>query len=440
MNKGAGISRREFVGLLGASAAAAGCATNPVTGKSQLMLVSEAQEISWDRDMAPHQFSAHYGAVQDRKLNEYVTSVGASLVPGCHRPHMPYNFRVVNSPVVNGYTFPAGSMALARGLMLEMESEAQLAAVLGHEIGHVCARHTGSRMSWAMMAQVGVVLLAAYLEEEHEDYAVIGAGLGMVGANMLLCRYSREDERQADSLGLRYMTNVGYDPGGMSELMKIFMALRKGKPGIVEVLFSTHPMSGERHANANDEISARYRSGNWRELREKYMDNTASLRKIAPAIKAMQDGELAVMKGQYADGEEHLRRSLRTAPDDYAALMLMSKTLYAMKQQGEAEKYALRARDVYPEEAQSLHMSGMIQLEMRKYEKAFVSFDSYEKKLPGNPNTVYLKGACLDGQGRRRDAADFYFRYLQASRTGEFSKKAEERLRLWGYKIPGEEV
>jgi predicted Zn-dependent protease len=155
MTESSGISRRDFVGLVGASALVAGCATNPVTGKSQLMLVSESQEISWDKESAAHQFSAHYGATQDKQLNEYVISVGSSMVPGCHRPNMPYNFRVVNSPVVNGYTFPAGSMALARGLMLEMESEAQLAAVLGHEIGHVCARHTGSRMSWTMMTQVG---------------------------------------------------------------------------------------------------------------------------------------------------------------------------------------------------------------------------------------------------------------------------------------------
>jgi predicted Zn-dependent protease len=331
-------------------------------------------------------------------------------------------------------------MALARGLMLEMETEAQLAAVLGHEVGHVCARHTGARMSWAMMAQIGVVLLAAYLEEEHEDYAVIGAGLGMVGANMLLCRYSRDDERQADSLGLQYMTSVGYNPGGMSELMQVFMDLRKGKPNIVDVLFSTHPMSDERQGNANEEISSKYHSGDWKDGRERYMDNTASIRKIAPAIKSLQEGELAIMKGQFAKGEEHLKRALRAAPDDYAALMLMSKALYAGKRHAEAEKYALQARDVYPEEPQSRHLAGMVQLERKKYEKAFLSFDAYEKKLPGNPNTVYLKGVSLDGQGRMKDAADHYSRYLQESPSGEYAAKAKERLRVWGYRIPGEQT
>lgn len=440
MTQKAGISRRDFMGLVGASALVAGCATNPVTGKSQLMLVSESQEISLDKEGARHQFSAHYGATQDRRLNEYVISVGSSMVPGCHRPHMPYSFRVVNSPVVNGYTFPAGSVALARGLMLEMGSESQLAAVLGHEIGHVCARHTGSRMSWAMMSQVGVVLLAAYLEEEHRDYAVLGAGLGMVGANMLLCRYSRDDERQADSLGLRYMTNAGYNPEGMSELMQIFMDLHKGKPNVVELLFATHPMSDERHANAKREIAAKYRGDNWKDNRERYMENIGGLRKIAGAIRQMQEGEALIMQGKFAEAEERLSGALKAAPDDYAGLMLMGKALYGRKQHFEAERYVAQAHSVYPTEAQALHLTGMIQLERRKYGEAFASFDDYEKLLPGNPNTVYLKGSALDGQDRKKDAADHYMKYLQQSPGGEYAEAAKKRLKSWGYKIPGEQV
>lgn len=440
MKRPVGISRRGFLGLVGASSLVAGCATNPVTGQSQLMLFSEQQEIAWDTDMAAHQFSAHYGTIQDRRLNDYVVSVGSSLVPHSHRPHMPYNFRVVNSPVVNGYTFPAGSMALARGLMLEMETEAQLAAVLGHEVGHVCARHTGSRMSWAMMAQVGVALLAVYLEEEHEDYAVLGAGLGMVGTNMLLSRYSRDDERQADSLGLRYMTKAGYDPEGMSDLMQVFMNLHKGKPSAVDLLFATHPMSDERHGNAKREIVAKYRQGDWKQGRERYMDHTAGLRKIGPAIHGMQEAEVMIMQGKHDKADEELRKALKIAPDDYAGLLLMSKSLYARKRYRDAEKYALQARDVYPGEAQAMHIAGMVQIESKKYGDAYGSFDAYEKALPGNPNTVYFKGLALDGQAKRQGAEELYFKYLQQAPNGEYSKTVKDRLRLWGHKIPGEQV
>ena len=135
-----------------------------------------------------------------------------------------------------------------------------------------------------------------------------------------------------------------------------------------------------------------------------------------------------------------MRNALKIAPDDYAGLMLMGKALYARKQHAEAERYILQARDVYPTEAQALHMSGMIQLERKKYPEAFNSFDQYEKALPGNNNTTYLKGVALDGQNRKKDAADHYLKYLQQSSGGEYAEKAKNRLKLWGYKIPGEQV
>jgi predicted Zn-dependent protease len=295
-------------------------------------------------------------------------------------------------------------------------------------------------MSWTIMAQVGVAVLATYLEEENEDYAALAAGLGMAGANMLLCRYSREDERQADSLGLRYMAAAGFDPNGMSDLMQIFMNLHTEKPNIVDVLFATHPMSDERHRNAKNEIASTYSSGSWKQNRERYMDNTAALRKIGGALRLMQDGEEAIMKGEYAKAEDGLRKALKLAPRDYAGLLLLSKALYAAKNFREAEKYALEARAVYPEEPQALHVAGMVQIEMRKFDKAFALFNDYETKLPGNPNTVYFKGLCLDGQGRKADAADLYVQYLEQDPSGEYSQQVKDRLKLWGYVIPGEEA
>ena len=170
------------------------------------------------------------------------------------------------------------------------------------------------------------------------------------------------------------------------------------------------------------------------------MDNTAALRKIGGAVKLMQEGESAIMQGEYAKAEEGLRKALKIAPRDYAGLLLLSKTLYAAKKFGEAEKYALEAQGVYPEEPQSRHMAGMVQLEMRKYDKAFASFEEYEKKLPGNSNTVYFKGLSLDGQGRKKDAADLYMQYLQQAPSGEYAQQVKDRLKLWGYAIPGEQT
>ena len=147
------LTRRKFLWISSVSTAGliTGCATNPVTGKKQFMLMSEQQEISMDKQYAPHQFSADYGAAQDHMMNSYVTQVGKKLAAVSHRPKMPYSFRVVNATYVNAYAFPGGSIAATRGIMIGMDSEAELAGLLGHEIGHVCARHTAERYSKTMI-------------------------------------------------------------------------------------------------------------------------------------------------------------------------------------------------------------------------------------------------------------------------------------------------
>ena len=127
-------SRRRFIragAMTAVAVALGGCAKNPVTGQSQLMLVSETQEITMDKQAAPHQFSADYGPVQDGAVNSYVDGVGQRLAATSHRPDMPYSFRVVNANYVNAYAFPGGSIACTRGILLDMDNEAELAALLG---------------------------------------------------------------------------------------------------------------------------------------------------------------------------------------------------------------------------------------------------------------------------------------------------------------------
>lgn len=150
------LTRRELFQAAALSTAGylAGCAVNPVSGQSQLMFVSEGQEIAIDRQNSPYQFSEDYGVVQDQGLNHYLNDTGRRIAALSHRPAMPYSFRAVNAVYVNAYAFPGGSIALTRGILLKLDNEAQLAALLGHELGHVNARHTAQQMSKGTLIQV----------------------------------------------------------------------------------------------------------------------------------------------------------------------------------------------------------------------------------------------------------------------------------------------
>lgn len=430
------VSRREFLAASAASAAAllSGCAINPVSGRRQLMFVSEAMELDLDKKWACHQFSADYGAVQDNDLNAYVSKVGSDEAALTHRPHVPYSFRVVNSVVVNGYTFPAGSVALARGLMLSINNEAELAAVLGHELGHVNARHAGERMTKNMVGMLIVGGIAAYLEYEKEKYTELAAGLGAIAANMLLCRYSRKDETEADELGMEYMTRAEYNPDGMIGLMDTFRKLHKSRPGIVELLFATHPMSDERYETAVARVDAKYQDARVFPVNtERYMDQTSKLRAMSEVIEKMQEGEEAMTMKKFGEAESCFREALRQAPGDYAGLLMMAKCCLARHEYGEAQRFVEEAKGVYPEEAQAHHVSGMAKMYNRRYHSALGEFTLYEQKLPGNPNTIFFKGLCLDKMGRKRESASEYLRYLKEAPEGEHSQYAKKRLDEWRY-------
>lgn len=409
-----------------------GCAINPVTGDRQLMLVSEKQEIDLDQSNSPHQFSADYGPVQDSRLNSYLNQTGRRLAALSHRPQMPYSFRAVNANYINAYAFPGGSIAATRGILLKMENEAELAALLGHELGHVNARHTAAVMSKGQLTNL--VLGGVAAAAGNSRYGQLAAQLGMLGSGALLASYSRDNERQADALGMEYMVKAGYGPDGMVGLMDILNNMSKGHQGAAELLFATHPMSSERYRTAVETARSAYAADKGKPLfRERYMDHTAGLRRMKGAIETMQKGEAAIGAEKYAEAEGLFKSALKQAPNDYAGLVLMAKCQLAQKKVDAAEKYLKTARQVYPREGQALYLDGYVKLAKKQYAAALSQFQAYDKQLPGNPNTTFFKGVAFEGQGVRKSAAENYYAYLQAVDQGSNAQYAYNRLVEWGY-------
>ncbi len=428
------MTRREFLLLSSMTVAglASGCATNPVTGRSQLMLVSEDQEIQIDKQNSPYQFSADYGTAQDKRLNDYIDRTGKKIAAQTHRTHMPYNFHVVNAIYVNAYAFPGGTIACTRGILLSMENEAELSALLGHELGHVNARHTAEQMSKGMLTQAVIGGLAVAAGTQGAAYGDIASQLGQVGAGALLASYSRDNERQADALGMEYMVRAGYSPRGMVGLMDVLRSMGKHKPSAIELMFSTHPMSDERYRTAVETADTEYKAAQSKPLyRERYMDNTAKLRSQKDAIDEMQKGQQKMAANNFSDADAHLRKAIKLAPHDYTALVMMSTSQLVQKKWAVGRQYAEMAQKVYPAEAQAYHLSGFAKIQMKDYDGALEEFSIYDKKLPGNPNTVFFKGYAYEGMKKYPQAGREYQRYLQFTQQGDYARHAYQRLREW---------
>jgi len=411
------------------------CAVDPVTGRSELLMLSQSEEIALDRRQSPYQFSSDYGVVQDKKLNAYINRVGTEIAARSHRPQMPYSYRAVNATYINAYALPGGSIAVTRGLLVELENEAELAALLGHETGHVNARHAAEASTKGMLANL--LLAGATIATSaagYGDAAGLVQQLGGLGTGALLAHYSRDNEREADALGMEYMTRSGYSPIGMVELMEVLEKNGQKQPGAIELMFATHPMSRERLQWAKKQAHstyARFLSGAINQAR--FLENTKRLRRIKPAIKAMGKANTALSKGKYQKADTLLLQALRIAPDDYTALVMRAKCQLALKNTHEAQRLAQKAIHIYPEEAQSHLVSAIASYLDKRYSPAYEQFNQYDQLLPGNPEIIFFKGLCLEGMHRRNDAARHYRTYLQKVRRGKNAGYAYNRLKSWGY-------
>ena len=386
--KDTSITRREFLGLSALVAAGfmIGCAVDPVTGRKQFMLVSEDQEIQIDQQYSPFQFSADYGPVQDRRLNAYIDGVGQKMATRTHRRHMPYSFRVVNATYINAYAFPGGSIAATRGILLKLDDEAELAGLLGHELGHVNARHSAEQMSKGQLTQALVGGLSVLASTQGAGYGDLAAQLGSISAGALLASYSRDNEREADALGMAYMVDNGYGSNGFVGLMDMLNSLSKHKASAANLLFATHPMSDERHQTAVTAARTTYQSAQNKPLyRDRYMDNIARVRAQSGAIEAMQKGEESLAQKKYNDADQHFRTALKKAPNDYTALVLIATSQMVQKKWAVGRQYADMAKKAYPQEAQAYHLSGFAKIQLKKFQAAYNDFVSYDKMLPGNP-------------------------------------------------------
>jgi predicted Zn-dependent protease len=240
--------KHETIGMFWIAAVAfmtTACATNPVTGRKELMLVGEGQELSIGaQNYAPMRQAEGGDYAMDPGLVTYVQGVGERVAAVSDRK-LPYEFTVLNNSVPNAWALPGGKIAVNRGLLTELKSESELAAVIGHEVVHAAARHSAQQMSRGMLLQGGMVAAqVAASDSEYGGLYVLGANLG---AQLLMQRYSREAELEADKYGIEYVQAAGYDPRGAVSLQETFVRMNERKDSSwLAGLFASHPPSQER--------------------------------------------------------------------------------------------------------------------------------------------------------------------------------------------------
>lgn len=232
--------------------AATACATNPATGQRQLMLVSESEEIQMGKD-ADADVRKSMGVYGDAAWQSYVTTVGMKLARASHRPNLPWHFTVVDEPAVNAFALPGGFIYITRGILPYLRDEAELAAVLGHEVGHVDARHSASQVSKQQVAGLGIALGGALAPKYSRVFGLAGNGLGL-----LFLKYGRADELEADRLGTGYAAAAGWDPGAMPGLLETLarMDASEGSTRGVPNWALSHPPAADRVDKVQESVAA----------------------------------------------------------------------------------------------------------------------------------------------------------------------------------------
>ncbi len=290
-----------------------GCAVNPVTGERQFMTVSPQDELQMgEQNYTPMQQSQGGLHDVDPALTEYVRNVGAK-VASQSGVSLPYEFVVLNNSVPNAWALPGGKIAINRGLLTELESEAELAAVLSHEVVHAAARHTAQQMSRSMMMQ-GLVLATAVVAGDS-DYGNLAVGSASAAAQLITMKYGRGAELESDRYGMQYMSQAGYDPAGAITLQETFVRLSENRQSDwLSGLFASHPPSQER-VDANRATAATLPPGGilgedaFRLSMQKTID-------AKPAYDAYDEGRKALSDDKAGEALTLANKALDLFPDE----------------------------------------------------------------------------------------------------------------------------
>jgi beta-barrel assembly-enhancing protease len=404
------------------SLAITACGTNPVTKKTEFQFVSQEKEIAiGTQNYSPARQSQGGDYVIDPELTAYVQSIGKRLAAVSDRPDLPYEFTVLNDSVPNAWAMPGGKIAFNRGLLYELNSEAELAAVMGHEIVHAAARHGAKSMERSIFLQGAMI--AVGIGAQNSDYANLIVGGSQLGAQLVSSKYGRDAESESDFYGMQYMKKAGYDPAAAVTLQETFVRLSKDrKSDFISGLFASHPPSPQRVA-ANKatlvEIGAGGDIG-----KEVYAKKVGRLKATQAAYKAYDDGVAALKKGDTATATQLAKKAIAGEPREARFQELLGDIEFTQKQPQTALGYYAKAIKMQPDYFKPHIQSGIALFNMGKKKEAEPYLKRANELLPTAPGHALL-GQIAEERGDTNLALQHY--QVAASSNSEIGKEATAR-------------
>ena len=405
-----------------------GCAVNPVTGKNEIAFVSETQELAiGSKNYGPYRQAQGGDYAVEPELTRYVQSVGDRLARVSDRK-LPYEFQVLNESSPNAWALPGGKIAINRGLLVELDSEAELAAVLAHEIVHAAARHSAQSMERGVFLQGALVAAGVALGDTgYKDIGMLGAN---IGAQLTNQKFGRDDETEADLYGMRYMQRAGYDPAAAVELQETFVRLAENKqPDWLAGLFASHPPSQAR-VQANRRQVAEMGNPGGEIGRERYQRAIARLKRNKPAYEAFDEAQKAAKEDRLSLALRKVNEAIRIEPKEAAFYSLRGEIKAAQKDPRAARKDLDRAVSLNPDYFRPLLIRGLVREDVGDTAGAASDLQRSVELLP-TATAYYGLGQTAAAQGRRDQAVSYYRKAAASpSNAGKLAGRQLARLDL----------
>lgn len=451
------------------------CAINPTTGKRELVFITEPQEIELGKRVysnAIWEAEGGGGEYKDPLLKKYLENIVMKIHENSHRPNLPLYFAIQNSSIPNAWAIP-GYIVITRGLLANLESEAEFAYIMGHELGHISARHTAKQVTYSLLTQLGAATAGIFLS--GKEYANFVLEAGSLSTTLLLLKYSRDDELEADRLGLEYMTKIGYKPenaikahknleNAVSSYLKEVGQESKER-GFLENLLSTHPRSSIRVEELKS-IAAQYPvqnlngDGTNRESFEKMIEklrviNKAYLQYYDKAYKLFRENKinaaekelekaLGIDQSQPAfytlRGLIYMKRGLNDLAEKYFKIATeldndyqpAKKSLgflrFSQKSYFDAIRQFEKSIKLYPNDIVSQYFAGLSYFQINNFNKAKDYFLSFAKVYPTHEEVHGYLGFCFEKLADLDRAYKHYSIQVNINPNNEIGRKSKERL------------